>query len=51
MLHQIRCNVFHGEKIPGELNDDRIVNAATPVLRELLIALREIDLSANKPGQ
>jgi hypothetical protein len=51
VLYQIRCNVFHGEKIPGDLNDDRIVNAATPVLRELLIALLEIDLSANKPGQ
>ena len=32
----IRCNIFHGEKAPGVLNDDRIVKAATPVLRQLL---------------
>jgi len=36
VLYQIRCNIFHGEKLPGVLNDDRIVKAATPVLRQLL---------------
>jgi hypothetical protein len=32
VLYQIRCNVFHGEKAPGDVNDDRIVRAAHPVL-------------------
>jgi hypothetical protein len=36
VLYQVRCNVFHGEKIPGDLNDDRIVEAASPILRRLL---------------
>jgi hypothetical protein len=36
VLYQIRCNIFHGEKVPGELNDDRIVKCAIPVLRRLL---------------
>ncbi|BDD89194.1 hypothetical protein [Desulfofustis limnaeus] len=35
-LYQVRCNVFHGEKVPGDLNDDRIVKAARPLLVELL---------------
>ncbi len=33
VLYQVRCNIFHGEKVPGEPNDDRIVQAALPVLR------------------
>lgn len=41
VLYQIRCNVFHGEKIPGDLNDDRIVSAATPVLKYLLQMILE----------
>jgi len=32
VLYQIRCNIFHGEKGPGDLNDDRIVEASNPVL-------------------
>lgn len=36
VLYQVRCNIFHGEKSPGEPNDDRIVIAAYPVLRELM---------------
>ncbi|MBI5393872.1 MAG: hypothetical protein HZA91_01095 [Verrucomicrobia bacterium] len=36
VLYQVRCNVFHGEKIPGDLNDDRIVRAACPVLLRIL---------------
>ncbi len=36
VLYQIRCNIFHGEKVPGEANDDRIVNCAIPVLSRLL---------------
>jgi hypothetical protein len=35
-LYQVRCNVFHGEKIPGDVNDDRIVRTANSVLRGLL---------------
>lgn len=31
-LYQVRCNLFHGEKCPGEANDDRIVRLAYPVL-------------------
>lgn len=40
-LYQVRCNIFHGEKVPGEINDDRIVKAAIPVLRKLLAAAYE----------
>lgn len=36
VLYQVRCNVFHGGKIPGIANDDKIVRAASPVLRRLL---------------
>lgn len=36
VLYQIRCNIFHGEKVPDDLNDDRITNAAAPVLGGLL---------------
>jgi hypothetical protein len=36
VLYQVRCNIFHGEKVPGDLNDDRIVKAAVPVLQRLL---------------
>jgi hypothetical protein len=39
VLYQIRCNVFHGEKVPGEVNDDRILQTATPILQALLHAL------------
>lgn len=35
VLYQIRCNIFHGEKIPGDLNDDRIVKAANPILNHI----------------
>lgn len=35
VLYQIRCNIFHGEKIPGDLNDDRIVKSANPILSEI----------------
>jgi hypothetical protein len=36
VLYQVRCNLFHGEKVPGEPNDDRIARAAYPVLRFLV---------------
>jgi hypothetical protein len=36
VLYQIRCNIFHGEKIPGEPNDDRIVQAAFPLLNAIV---------------
>ncbi|WP_373515679.1 hypothetical protein [Persicitalea sp.] len=32
VLYQIRCNIFHGEKTPGNVNDDRIVKSALPLL-------------------
>ena len=40
-LYQVRCNIFHGEKVPGDLNDDRITKAAVPTLRLLVTALTE----------
>ena len=36
VLYQVRCNVFHGEKVPGEVNDDRIVCAARPLVVALV---------------
>lgn len=36
VLYQIRCNIFHGEKNPGVLNDDRIVQAAFPLLNAIV---------------
>ncbi len=35
-LYQVRCNVFHGEKVPGEPNDDRVVRVARPLVGELV---------------
>ncbi len=35
VLYQIRCNIFHGAKVPGEVNDDRITRCAIPILRRL----------------
>jgi hypothetical protein len=35
-LYQVRNNMFHGEKVPGDINDDRIVRAARPVLETLV---------------
>lgn len=39
VLYQVRCNIFHGEKVPGELNDDRIASAALPLLSRFVQAL------------
>jgi hypothetical protein len=36
VLYVVRCNVFHGSKSPGVPSDDRIVEAAVPVLRRLI---------------
>lgn len=36
VMYQVRNNVFHGEKEPGEPNDDRIVKTAHPVLLSIL---------------
>lgn len=36
VLYQIRCNIFHGEKMPGEINDDRIVKEANPILNYIV---------------
>lgn len=33
VLYQIRCNIFHGEKSPNFINDDRFVKSALPLLR------------------
>lgn len=41
VLYQIRCNVFHGEKIPGDINDDKIVKSALPLLKHLVEYLLE----------
>jgi hypothetical protein len=41
VLYQVRCNIFHGEKTPGDPNDDRIVNCALPLLRYLVEYLME----------
>lgn len=35
VLYQIRCNIFHGEKIPGDVNDDRIVKSANPIVTQI----------------
>ena len=43
VLYQVRCNLFHGEKLPGILNDDRIVQAAYPVLLAILVALQPVN--------
>lgn len=32
VLFQIRCNIFHGEKTPSDVHDDRIVATSYPVL-------------------
>jgi len=42
VLYQVRCNLFHGEKLPGILNDDKIVQAAYPVLLAILVALQPL---------
>lgn len=36
VLYQVRSNIFHGEKVPGNANDRRIVSAAYPVLCHLM---------------
>ena len=36
VLYQIRCNIFHGEKTPGDINDDKIVKFSLPMLRYLV---------------
>jgi hypothetical protein len=49
VLYQIRCNIFHGEKIPGDINDDRIVKNAFPLLKHIvqnLIERHEINENA-----
>lgn len=42
VLYQIRCNIFHGEKIPGEINDDRIVKSSLPILKYIIEYLLDI---------
>jgi hypothetical protein len=41
VLYQVRCNVFHGEKVPYDPNDDKIVKAAHPVLLFIVEKLAE----------
>jgi hypothetical protein len=41
VLYQIRCNIFHGEKTPGDINDDRTVKTALPLLKHIVIFLIE----------
>ena len=42
VLYQVRCNIFHGEKTPGDINDDRIVKNAFPLLAYIVQNLIEI---------
>ncbi|MGR6088071.1 MAG: hypothetical protein ACU4F9_07840 [Arcticibacter sp.] len=42
VLYQIRCNIFHGEKIPGDINDDRIVKSSLPLLKHIVEYLLDI---------
>ena len=42
VLYLIRCNIFHGEKTPGVINDDKIVKAAYPLLDYIVDKLRNI---------
>ena len=41
VIYQIRCNIFHGEKVPGDINDDRIAVGALPMLKLLVEKLIE----------
>jgi len=41
VLYQIRCNIFHGEKIPGDINDDTIVKSSLPLLKHIVVYLLE----------
>ncbi|MGD9851214.1 MAG: hypothetical protein AB7T38_08095 [Nitrospirales bacterium] len=36
VMYQVRNNVFHGEKVPDDPNDDQIVKKAHPVLLSIL---------------
>lgn len=36
VLYQIRSNIVHGEKLPGAVNDDKIVRAAYPVIQKIM---------------
>ena len=36
VLYQIRCNIFHGGKEPGDHHDDWIVKAANPILDQIV---------------
>jgi hypothetical protein len=49
VLYQIRCNIFHGEKTPGEINDDRIVKSSLPILRYIVSYLLEKHEINKKP--
>jgi hypothetical protein len=55
VLYQIRCNIFHGEKTPGVLNDDRIVKSALPLLKYLVEHLMHdnglVKNSSNSPDR
>ena len=41
VLYQVRCNIFHGEKVPYDSNDDKITSAAHPVLLFIVEKLAE----------
>ena len=46
VLYQIRCNIFHGEKTPGDFNDDAIVKSALHLLKYImnyLIGIHDIN--------
>lgn len=49
VLYQIRCNIFHGSKTPGDAEDDKIVESALPILRLLVDTLMaNCDINNNR---
>jgi hypothetical protein len=51
VLYQVRCNVFHGEKLPGLMNDDKIVRTAQPVLERILRRILKEALTNRSSGR
>ena len=47
VLYQIRCNIFHGGKEPGDSDDDLIVKAANPILNRLVKFFIPNDIDEN----
>jgi hypothetical protein len=41
LVYRVRCNLFHGRKVPSDLRDRRLVEAARVIVAELLARLIE----------